>query len=123
VSTRLAYSGLAHEVVDADTADAADLLERFASGPHSLVAPRDLARLHAPRPFTPERSATSDAFALVVGDSVDEILLAWARALMTGTAGARDTLWVSSAQARDDALMTRVGTYVSRLFGASHQYQ
>lgn len=96
--------------MDADAVDAAGVLARFSPGPQYLVVPRDLARLHAPRPFEPERGGTRGAFALVVGDSLDEVLLLWARTLLSQSATGRDTVWVSSAQARDAAFMALRGT-------------
>lgn len=129
VSTGLAYGGLAQEVVDADAidadaTDAAGVLARFSPGPQYLVIPRDLARLHAPRPFEPKPGGTSRAFTLVVGDGLDDALYTWARALLTDGTTGRETVWVSSAQARDAAFMARVGTYVAHTYGgAGHQNQ
>lgn len=88
-----------------------------------VIVPRDLGMLSAPRPFDNEHGHPFSGFTLIVGDSIDEILFAWNKALLSSGHLGRDVLWIDSISARDADFLALVAKWIQRCFWNNQQQQ
>ena len=122
-TVRLAFDAVTghRQDMSVDQTDRFGLLSLFIDHHGEMVAPRDLSQLHAPRSYDPQPTPHGDSFQLIVGDTVDDVALAWNRPLTSGGYARRDSLWLSSESARDNDLMKLVGRWIGRRFFSNQQ--
>ncbi len=116
VGNNLAFDEVEHEELLISETTKIELLQQFADFHGEYVTPRDLGRLHAPRPFGPDFNRYAQAFMLVIGDTVEDLLLAWNRPLMSDDQAGRDVLWLDRESANDREFLELVARWVRRVF-------
>ena len=119
--TDSALQSIEHDRLAVHEVTKLELLGRFTSFAGELVVPRDLSRLHAPRPFDLEYDPVADAFHLIVGDTINEALYTWNRPLMSPGHAGRDYLWIDAASARNSETVKGVGEWIRRVFWPGQQ--
>jgi hypothetical protein len=98
-----------------------DLLGTLYKNVGSFSTVRELATLYAPRAYDPTWDQLSDAFQLIVGDGVDDVLQTWNRSLTSPGWTGKDVLWIDVETARDAASLELIGRWIGRFYFHNNQ--
>lgn len=121
IQTRIAFEALKSQRLSGEETTPTGLLTYFANATSPQIAPVDLGRMYAPRPYDLAHDEFARSFHLIVGDSLDDVLYAWNRVLISGRHSGRDSLWISSAHARDVDFLKLVSAFINRVFWNNDQ--
>jgi hypothetical protein len=82
----------------------------------SVVAPRDLSRYGAEPAYVLPAGNAASAFRLIVGDSPDDVALAWNSCMTSSGDCGRSSLWLSEADTSNVTLLGTVAEWISENF-------
>lgn len=117
MSTQTMFRDMPHQTIETKTAAMDTYLDlEVLHAQQQPVFPIDLCAAFARRSYTPAYETRVPGFHLVIGDTPWEALYGWNLAFQHRPNSGRDFLWLPSSAAEDIDLLTKVGTWIGKVF-------
>lgn len=117
MSTQTMFRDMPHRTIDTKVAAMDTYLDlEVLKAQQRPVFPIDLCAAFACRSYMPAYETRVPGFHLVIGDTPWEALYGWNLAFQHRPNAGRNFLWLPSSAAEDEDLLTRVGTWIGKVF-------
>lgn len=122
--TRGMFAGIPHTEIESKSESPTAYFEDIGPRPQTAALfPLDLCAQFARPAFTPRYDQMVRGFHLVVGDSAFEGMYLWNLGLHLRAGLGRSSLWLSTSLAADQALLARIGKWISSVFWGNREDQ